>query len=145
MDDSSFVSMGLFSFAYAAIIILNSLKIGCSSHHPINRKPKTLKAPKGSFLLKKHGLSQSLAFEVLEKYKKELAIQERSTNLHLENVTTPRTSEIGKSLIQSHDQSMGPNLSLFYKNDGGLIVEKGKGVYMVRNLTISNTLLCLFP
>ena len=132
-NDSSLISMGLFAFSYGVIIILNNLKIADGSRHSMNKKPKI--STKGSFLLKNHDISQSLAFEVLEKYKNELALQERNTNLLLENVTsvtTPQTYELGKSLIQSHNRDMGPNLSLFYKDDGGLVVEKGKGVYMVR-------------
>lgn len=38
---------------------------------------------------------------------------------------------LGKSLIKSHDQNLGPNLSLFYKSDGGLVVTKGEGVYLI--------------
>lgn len=143
--DSPLISMSLFVIAYGTIIMLNCFKTSDGDHHSMKRKPVK---PKGSFLLKNHDSSQSLAFKVLEKYKKELAVQERNTNLLVENITTPRTYEIGKSLIQSHNQNMGPNLSLFYKDDGGLVIEKGKGVYMVRNTKLlefsQNTILFLY-
>lgn len=41
-----------------------------------------------------------------------------------------KNEEIGKALIAQRDAQMGPNVSVFYKQDGGLVVTSGKGVYL---------------
>ena len=38
--------------------------------------------------------------------------------------------QIGMELIKQRDQQMGPNVSVFYKDDGGLVVTRGRGCYM---------------
>lgn len=38
--------------------------------------------------------------------------------------------QIGLELIKQRDHQMGPNVSVFYKDDGGLVVTRGKGCYM---------------
>jgi len=37
---------------------------------------------------------------------------------------------VGRQLIAAHDKQMGPNVAVFYKQDGGLVVTSGKGSYM---------------
>jgi len=39
--------------------------------------------------------------------------------------------KVGRDLIKQRDQSMGPNVSIFYKQDGGLVITKGEGAYMI--------------
>jgi len=42
-----------------------------------------------------------------------------------------KNDEVGKDLIKLHNKHMGPNVAVFYKQDGGLVIEKGQGVHMV--------------
>jgi ethanolamine-phosphate phospho-lyase len=37
---------------------------------------------------------------------------------------------VGRLLISLRDKQMGPNVSVFYKQDGGLVVTSGKGAFM---------------
>jgi 4-aminobutyrate aminotransferase-like enzyme len=41
-----------------------------------------------------------------------------------------KNREVGKELISKRDKQMGPNISVFYKQDGGLVITSAKGVYM---------------
>lgn len=70
-------------------------------------------ASKGSFLLKSIEGTESAAAKLSDK-----------TN-------TGRNAEIGRELIGIRDKQMGPNISVFYKQDGGLVITKGKGVHMI--------------
>lgn len=38
--------------------------------------------------------------------------------------------EVGKALIALREKQMGPNVSVFYKQDGGLVITSGQGVHM---------------
>jgi 4-aminobutyrate aminotransferase-like enzyme len=38
--------------------------------------------------------------------------------------------KIGRLLISLRDKTMGPNVSVFYKQDGGLVVTSGKGAFL---------------
>ena len=67
---------------------------------------------KGSFLLKSTG-KESEAASVVDKSK------------------TERNAVIGRELINLRDKQLGPNVSVFYKQDGGLVITKGKGVHMI--------------
>ena len=46
------------------------------------------------------------------------------------NTVKGKNEEIGKSLIAQRDKQMGPNVSVFYKQDGGLVITSGQGVHM---------------
>jgi len=71
---------------------------------------------KGSFLLSKDD-SASIAATVF------------ST---IEGNAKPSSSEtVGRELIKQRNSQVGPNVSVFYKQDGGLVVTKGKGVHMI--------------
>jgi len=72
--------------------------------------------PQGSFLLVSTDTPSTAANAIS---------QQDPSLIHSESVA------LGKSLIKSHDQNLGPNLSLFYKSDGGLVVTKGEGVYLI--------------
>ena len=41
-----------------------------------------------------------------------------------------KNEEVGKQLIAQREASMGPNVSVFYKQDGGLVITSGQGVHM---------------
>ena len=45
--------------------------------------------------------------------------------------SSPSNNWIGKELISQRDKSIGPNVSVFYKQDGGLVITRGEGVHMV--------------
>ena len=97
-------------------------------------KKKVLTHSKGSFLLKPVDTS-SLVYQVLEEYKANLIQRETNSNLLLKTIAASQqrksTEDISNDLINHHGSFMGPNLSLFYKQEGGLLVEKGSGCYMV--------------
>jgi len=46
------------------------------------------------------------------------------------NTIKGKNEEIGKSLIEQRDRHMGPNVSVFYKQDGGLVITSGQGAHM---------------
>ncbi len=55
---------------------------------------------------------------------------------------------LGKELIARRDKQMGPNVSVFYKQDGGLVVVRGEGCYMIdidgnRHLDCCNNVACV--
>lgn len=40
------------------------------------------------------------------------------------------SQEIGRKLIKQRDEQLGPNVSVFYRQDNGLVVTSGSGVYL---------------
>lgn len=59
-----------------------------------------------------------------------------------------RNELIGRELIALREKQMGPNVSVFYKEDGGLVVEKGRGVYLIdaddrKHLDCCNNVACV--
>ena len=59
-----------------------------------------------------------------------------------------KNREVGRGLIALRDQQMGPNVSVFYKQDGGLVVTSAKGVYMrdiggAKHLDCANNVACV--
>ncbi len=62
--------------------------------------------------------------------------------------TNDKNSELGHALIKVRNQQMGPNVSVFYKQDGGLVVTKGDGVFLEdvdgnRHLDCCNNVACV--
>eukprot|EP01033_Poteriospumella_lacustris_P004996 gene4998-3570_t len=45
-------------------------------------------------------------------------------------VGSDTNTKVGKELISLRDKQMGPNVSVFYKQDGGLVITSGSGVFM---------------
>jgi ethanolamine-phosphate phospho-lyase len=71
---------------------------------------------------------------------------EVSTAASLQGSTSKDT--LGHELIRQREKQMGPNVSIFYKQDGGLVVTKGKGAYMIDNhgnkyLDCANNVACV--
>jgi len=57
-------------------------------------------------------------------------------------------SEIGHLLIALREKQLGPNISTFYKQDGGLVITHGEGVHMIdidgnRHLDCCNNVACV--
>ena len=71
-------------------------------------------APKGSFLLQ----TPQQASEAAEVARGSSAIKGK------------KNDKIGKQLISDRTKHMGPNVSVFYKQDGGLVATSGQGVHM---------------
>jgi len=46
-------------------------------------------------------------------------------------LTTGNNDSIGKLLISMRDKQVGRNVSVFYKQDGGLVIVRGEGAYMI--------------
>lgn len=44
--------------------------------------------------------------------------------------TESTNRKLGMELIKQRDQQLGPNVSVFYKQDGGLVITSGSGVHM---------------
>lgn len=92
---------------------------------------------KGSFLLQVNSGSQSEASSVIKQL-----VPSASTG------RTPSENErLGRELIALRDKHMGPNVSVFYKQDGGVVVVKGEGCYMIdvdgrRYLDCCNNVAC---
>eukprot|EP01039_Chlorochromonas_danica_P006936 gene6936-7675_t len=96
-----------------------STKAKLSSHHLHPHRQittTTSTSSKGSFLLK--------AVD-------EVSDATKAVNLfHLDKLSGGKNAEIGRSLIAQRNQQVGPNVSVFYKQDGGLVVTSGTGCYM---------------
>lgn len=74
---------------------------------------------KGSFLLKSTK-KQSDAFKIIQQLKQ-----------NKDDINAISQNEvIGRNLIEQREKQLGPNISVFYKEDGGLVITKGKGAYM---------------
>jgi ethanolamine-phosphate phospho-lyase len=63
-------------------------------------------------------------------------------------VTEDKNEAVGRKLIAQREKQMGPNVSVFYKDDGGLVVTKGEGSYMIdidgnRHLDCCNNVACV--
>jgi hypothetical protein len=121
--NDNLLSVGMFALTF--LLFANMTNVVGSNEIPKKKTART----KGSFLLKPVDTT-SLAYKVLAQHKIELLHKESTTNLLLKTASR-RTEDISKELIRHHNDSMGPNLSLFYKDEGGLLVEKGNGCYMV--------------
>jgi ethanolamine-phosphate phospho-lyase len=76
---------------------------------PLNTKPK------GSFLLKTPS---------------EMSDAAKAAASTGKSLIGEKNTIIGKQLIQQRDNQLGPNISVFYKQDGGLVVTSGTGVHM---------------
>lgn len=50
--------------------------------------------------------------------------------LHVDKLAGGKNEEVGRELIALRDKQVGPNVSVFYKQDGGLVVTSGTGPYM---------------
>jgi len=53
-----------------------------------------------------------------------------------------KNDEVGKDLIKLHNKHMGPNVAVFYKQDGGLVIEKGQGTHLLTH-SLTHSLTCL--
>lgn len=47
-----------------------------------------------------------------------------------DSATSTSNQAAGKDLITQRDQQLGPNVSVFYRQDGGLVIISGRGVFM---------------
>jgi len=80
-------------------------------------------AKKGSFLLNAQGLSD--AAKIISGRKQKASGSQGDASSQGEN------EKLGRALIAQRDAQMGPNVSVFYKQDGGLVIESGSGSYMI--------------
>lgn len=53
-----------------------------------------------------------------------------ASSLKLDKISGGLNEAVGRELIRQRNQQMGPNVSVFYKQDGGLVVTSGTGPYM---------------
>lgn len=106
------VSLGL-------MIFLGLITLSCANN--AWRKPVKA-AKKGSFLLTSGQMSD--AAKIIAKKKKQNGSDSGARGEGGEN------ERVGRELIAVRDKQMGPNVSVFYKQDGGLVVTSGKGSYM---------------
>jgi ethanolamine-phosphate phospho-lyase len=82
------------------------------------RKVSSNSCKKGSFLLKTPTKASEAALAAAE-------------FLGKSRVINGRNEEVGKSLIKVREKQLGPNISTFYKQDGGLVIIKGEGVHLI--------------
>lgn len=47
--------------------------------------------------------------------------------LNMAKLKPGKNEEVGRALIAERDRHMGPNVSVFYKQDGGLVITGGQG------------------
>ena len=91
-----------------------------------NAQGKKQSAKKGSFLLLGENLNSAKA-KIIGEYLKVLQGKNQ--------VTTEGASisqeVLGRQLIETRDKQMGPNVSAFYKQDGGLVITSGKGTLYI--------------
>jgi ethanolamine-phosphate phospho-lyase len=75
-------------------------------------------------------------------------IDESSAAATLHGGEATSKGNLGYELIRQRDKHMGPNVSVFYKQDGGVVVTEGKGAYMIdvqgnRYLDCANNVACV--
>jgi hypothetical protein len=101
---------------YGSIVLLTSTFAHLSEHATSN--DSLSEAPshqhKGSFLLNASIDQNSDAAEILHREKSKLS----------------KNAQIGYELIKQREKQLGPNVSVFYKQDGGVVVVKAKGAFM---------------
>jgi len=90
---------------------------------PSSKDSAQSKAKKGSFLLLGEDPNSDKSKKIGEYFK----------TLHQKNqvpadVASVSQEVLGRQLINTRDKQMGPNVSVFYKQDGGLVITSGKGV-----------------
>lgn len=83
---------------------------------------KDQSAKKGSFLLLGENLNSANA-KIIGDYLKSL---QRKNQVTTEDASISQ-EVLGRQLIETRDKQMGPNVSVFYKQDGGLVITSGKG------------------
>lgn len=109
------IDRGLQLFAAATVAIAVLSKFGTSLSHKKSVRSFSKSAEKGSFLLKTPAEMSAAAKAAA------------STGVA---VGTDTNTKVGKELIALRDKQMGPNVSVFYKQDGGLVITSGSGVFM---------------
>lgn len=108
--------LGLFVSSAVGATLLNKY-----NNATAERKPQgisTVRNSKGSFLLK---TSQ----QVSDASKAAKALEDAACK-SVEN----KNEIVGRELIKMRDQQLGPNVSVFYKQDGGLVITSGTGAYL---------------
>eukprot|EP01042_Synura_sphagnicola_P027053 gene27053-34943_t len=114
--EGSGIDRGLQLFAAATVAIAVLSKFGTSLSHKKGAKSFSKSADKkGSFLLKTPAEMSAAAKAAA------------STGVAVGSDTN---TKVGKELISLRDKQMGPNVSVFYKQDGGLVITSGSGVFM---------------
>jgi len=78
---------------------------------------------KGSFLLQGGEVNTE----------RSLAVNAYLTQLRIKSTSKPGVDSslnetVGRKLIATREKDMGPNVSIFYKQDGGLVITSGKGL-----------------
>jgi hypothetical protein len=119
---SEALSLGL--FASSALLGMLIAATRSAAHietpHSAHKMSKRVTRPsKGSFLLNV-SKAPSAAAEAA------LAAAKAAGQAAVEG----QNAELGAELIAKREKSMGPNVSVFYKQDGGLVVPSGKGSHM---------------
>eukprot|EP00906_Rhabdomonas_costata_P010883 RCo015309 len=94
-------------------------------------------AVKGSFLLKAPAVTSDAARIVADRNRARGIV-----------VRTAENEKLGRQLIAARDKQMGPNVSVFYKQDGGLVVPEGRGCYLIdvdgnKHLDCCNNVACV--
>ena len=85
------------------------------------RKLRNRVQKKGSFLLTSGEMSE--AAKIISRMK------ENSKGIGAVG-SSAENGRVGRELIAKRDKQMGPNVSVFYRQDGGLVVTSGRGSYM---------------
>jgi ethanolamine-phosphate phospho-lyase len=130
-------SLSLFVGAAVLGTLISKSNIGGEKPQPLTHHEKHMLAKahitdKGSFLLKTPKDISDAA-----KHASKLGVVD----------TDAKNDVIGRELIAKREKSMGPNVSVFYKQDGGLVVVGGEGAHMIdidsnRHLDCCNNVAC---
>lgn len=80
---------------------------------------------KGSFLLLGENLNSAKA-KIIGECLKNL---QRKNQVTTDSASVVSQEVLGRQLIETRDKQMGPNVSVFYKQDGGLVITSGKGTW----------------
>jgi ethanolamine-phosphate phospho-lyase len=100
-------------------LFLGSVMVSIARNRTVGKAKRGLSQranAKGSFLLQ---TSQELS-----------EAAKAASMLNMGKISENKSNELGKELIAQRDKQMGPNVSVFYKQDGGLVVTSGTGSYM---------------
>eukprot|EP00546_Thalassionema_frauenfeldii_P021846 CAMPEP_0178906144 /NCGR_PEP_ID=MMETSP0786-20121207/6664_1 /TAXON_ID=186022 /ORGANISM="Thalassionema frauenfeldii, Strain CCMP 1798" /LENGTH=597 /DNA_ID=CAMNT_0020577823 /DNA_START=128 /DNA_END=1921 /DNA_ORIENTATION=+ len=116
------IPSGIFSSLYFALRVdvkkNRAAKVDSKEGKKTTMRKQNRKHARGSFLLHTDP--------------KELSKTIKSARMSMKQIETDtKLIELGRELISKRSKSLGPNVSCFYADEGGLVITKGEGSYLI--------------
>lgn len=115
--------MDLFIASAALTTLALNVKGSIAKEKGSRGKVKSSNQKKGSFLLVGDDPNSDKT-KIISEFLRNLHSSNRNGSIN----ATVSQEVLGRQLIASRDKQLGPNISVFYKQDGGLVITSGKGM-----------------